>query len=320
MSENLTVLVAGGAGFIGTNFCGRLLKEGFKVICLDNFVTSSKSNIEQYLANLNFQFIEFDISRGIPVLEADQKVDYIVNLACPASPIDYQNLPIETLEVCSQGTKNLLELAASNRARFIHASTSEVYGDPDVHPQPETYWGRVNSYGPRSCYDEGKRYAESLIWVYRRKRNVNTGVFRIFNTYGPFMRPRDGRVITNFVRQALSGENITVYGEGAQTRSFCYVDDLVDGILRFMKSDEEGPINLGNPGEFTIRQLAEMVIRLTDTKSQMVQSPMPADDPRQRKPDITRAQQKLNWQPVVPLEEGLKKTIEWIRSERISNY
>lgn len=318
--ENNVVLVVGGAGFIGTNFCGRLLKEGFKVICLDNFITSSKANIEQYKSHPNFQLLEFDLTRGIPVLESSQTVDYVVNLACPASPIDYQNLPIETLEVCSQGTKNLLELAATNHARFIHASTSEVYGDPDVHPQPETYWGHVNSYGPRACYDEGKRYAEALIWVYRRKRNVNTGVLRIFNTYGPFMRPFDGRVITNFVRQALAGEDITVYGEGAQTRSFCYVDDLVEGMLRFMKSAEEGPINLGNPGEFTIRQLAEMVIRLTNTKSQMIQAPMPDDDPRQRKPDISRAQQKLNWQPVIPLEEGLKKTIEWMKSEKISNF
>lgn len=311
--DNNTVLIAGGAGFIGTNFCGRLLKEGYRVICLDNFVTSSKANIEQYLSNQNFQFIEFDISRGIPVLEAGQKVDYVVNLACPASPIDYQNLPVETLEVCSHGTKNLLDLAKGQNARFVHASTSEVYGDPNVHPQPETYWGHVNSYGPRACYDEGKRFAEALIWVYRHKYNLNTGIFRIFNTYGPYMRPRDGRVVTNFVWQALSGEDITIYGEGLQTRSFCYVDDLVEGIIRFMKSDLEGPINLGNPGEFTIRQLADLVLQMTGSQSKIIQAPMPKDDPRQRKPDISQAKAKLNWEPQVPLDQGLVKTIEWLK-------
>lgn len=314
-NNSKTVLVAGGAGFIGTNFCRKLLEENFAVICLDNFVTGKKSNIQQFSNNPKFIFIEFDISCGMPKLKDVSKIDYTVNLACPASPVDYQKLPLETLKVCSQGTENLLKLAKFYDSRFIHASTSEVYGDPEIHPQKESYWGHVNSYGPRACYDEGKRYAEALIYVYRQKYDLATGIFRIFNTYGQFMRPRDGRVVTNFIRQALNGEDITVYGDGQQTRSFCHVDDLAEGVLKFMISNLEGPINLGNPNEFTIRELAEKIIKLTGSQSKIIMRPIPKDDPKQRCPDISQSWKKLNWKPKINLEEGLKRTIKWIKND-----
>ncbi|MCX6808608.1 MAG: SDR family oxidoreductase [Candidatus Berkelbacteria bacterium] len=306
-----TYLVAGGAGFIGSNLIGKLLEEkGAKVICLDNFLTGEKKNLVEFEANPNFEFFEHDIVKPIKI---DQKLDYIINLACPASPPDYRSHPIETLEVCSIGVKNLLDLALRNSARFVHASTSEVYGDPLEHPQTESYWGHVNSYGERSCYDEGKRFAESLIYIYKKDLGLNSGLIRIFNTYGPKMRPFDGRVVTNFIRQALANEDITMYGDGKQSRSFCYVDDQIEAQIKMLHSDFEGPVNIGNPNEFTMLELAEGVIKLTDSKSKIVHKPLPADDPTQRQPDISLAKENLAWEPKVQLEEGLKKTIEWLR-------
>lgn len=309
------ILVTGGAGFLGSHLIDRLLARGDEVICLDNLFTGSKRNVEHLLGHPRFEFMRHDVT--FPVyLEVDQ----IYNLACPASPIHYQHDPVQTTKTSVHGAINMLGLAKRVKARIFQASTSEVYGDPAVHPQPEGYWGNVNTIGPRSCYDEGKRCAETLFFDYHRQHGLDIRVARIFNTYGPRMHPNDGRVVSNFIVQALQGQDITLYGSGEQTRSFCYVDDLIEGFIRFMDLPRAedggpgfpGPINLGNPGEFTIRQLAEMVIALTGSKSQMVFKPLPADDPLQRKPNIALAQTCLNqWQPAVQLEEGLGKTIAY---------
>lgn len=307
-----TYLISGGAGFIGSHLVEALLKRGERVVCYDNFLTGVKENIQPFLNNPNFKFVEWNICQPFKVGE---QVDYVLNLACPASPIDYRKNPVETLEVSSVGVKNMLEVARENKARFFHTSTSEVYGDPLEHPQKETYWGRVNCYGERSCYDEGKRFAEALIYIYRKDFGVNTGIIRIFNTYGPQMKPFDGRVVSTFIRQALRDEDITIYGDGSQSRAFCYISDQIDAELKMIHSDEEGPINIGNPGEFTMLELAKKVISITDSKSKLVYSNLPKDDPTQRKPDITLAQQKLGWEPKIDLDEGLKKTIQWFREK-----
>lgn len=302
------VLVTGGAGFLGSFLCERLLNEGSDVICVDNFYTGSKQNIVHLLSNPFFEVIRHDITFPLYI-----EVDEIYNLACPASPIHYQNDPVQTTKVNVHGAINMLGLAKRIKAKIFQASTSEVYGDPDIHPQPEEYWGNVNCIGPRSCYDEGKRCAETLFFDYRRQHKLEIKVARIFNTYGPRMHPNDGRVVSNFIMQALKGNPITVYGEGSQTRSFCYVDDLIDGFIRLMASPYEvtGPINLGNPGEFTILELTRKIIELTGSKSELRFDPLPQDDPKQRKPDITKAKQILGWEPTVPLVEGLKKTIDY---------
>lgn len=307
-----TYLLSGGAGFIGSNLTKRLLENPEnKVICLDNLITGKKENIAEFLSLPNYDFREVDI---IKPLEITEKIDYVLNLACPASPIDYRKNPIETLEVSAIGTKNMLEIARQNKARFFHTSTSEVYGDPLEHPQKETYWGHVNSYGERSCYDEAKRYAEALIYFYRKDFGVNTGLIRIFNTYGPKMDAYDGRVVTNFIRQALKSEDITIYGDGKQTRSFCYIDDQVEAEMKMIHSEIEGPINIGNPGEFTMIELAEKVLQLTGSKSKLIHVDLPKDDPTQRRPDISLAKDLLGWEPKVHLDEGLKKTIEWFKN------
>jgi UDP-glucuronate decarboxylase len=306
----MRTLVTGGAGFIGSHLCRRLLREGHEVICLDNLFTGSKSNVEELLDDRNFEFIRHDITEPI-LLE----VEWIFNLACPASPIHYQFNPVKTVKTSVMGAINMLGLAKRVHARILHSSTSEVYGDPAVHPQPESYWGHVNPIGPRSCYDEGKRVAETLMFDYHRQNGVDVRVIRIFNTYGPRMAQNDGRVVSNFILQALKGEDITLYGDGSQTRSFQYVDDLLEGMLRMMQQDGFiGPVNLGNPEEFTIRELAEKVIQLTGSRSVLREGPLPQDDPRIRKPDIRLAGEKLNgWLPRVPLAEGLPPTIEWFR-------
>ncbi|WHZ10403.1 MAG: UDP-glucuronate decarboxylase [Burkholderiaceae bacterium] len=302
------ILVTGGAGFLGSHLCERLLADGGEVICVDNFFTGSKANIAHLLGNPHFESIRHDV-----VFPLYLEVDQIYNLACPASPVHYQFDPVQTLKTSVHGAINMLGLAKRTGARIFQASTSEVYGDPEVHPQPESYWGRVNPIGARSCYDEGKRCAETLFFDYHRRHGLDVKVARIFNTYGPRMHPDDGRVVSNFIVQALSGEPITVYGEGLQTRSFCYVDDLIEGFVRLMTTadDVQGPVNLGNPGEFTIRQLAERVIALTGSSSKLVFQPLPQDDPRQRQPDITLARELLGWEPTVMLDEGLTKTIEY---------
>jgi len=305
-------LVAGGAGFIGAHLCKTLLSKG-KVFCIDNLQTGNKKNIKLLLSSSNFTFTKLDIRKTIDLSE---KFDYVINLACPASPFDYRDDPIGTLETCSNGVKNLLDIALKNKARFIQASTSEVYGDPLEHPQKENYKGNVNSYGERSCYDEGKRFAESLIYYYRHDFGLNTGIVRIFNTYGPKMKPFDGRVVSTFIRQVLNNEEITVFGKGDQTRSFCYVSDLVNGLDKMIHSNAEGPLNLGNPQEFTVLELAKKVIKLTDSKSKIIYKDLPADDPTKRKPDITKAQKELGWQPEIVLEDGLKQTIEWFKKEK----
>ena len=305
-----TILITGGAGFIGSHLCDRLIKDGFKVICLDNFVTGTRDNIKHLLRNRNFKFIKHDATKPVAVKE---KLDYVLHFASLASPEDYLRLPIETLKAGSLATHNALELAKSKKAKFILASTSEVYGDPAVHPQPETYWGNVNPVGVRSCYDESKRFAEALTMAYRRVHKLDTKIVRIFNTYGPRMRIKDGRVVPNFIYQGLKGLALTVYGNGRQTRSFCYVDDLVEGIIRLMRAKTNDPVNLGNPNEFTIMELAHIVVKLTAAKDQIVYKPLPQDDPRQRKPDISRAKKLLNWKPMVELKDGLKKTIEWFK-------
>ncbi|MBR4461026.1 MAG: SDR family oxidoreductase [Erysipelotrichaceae bacterium] len=304
------VLVTGGAGFIGSHLCERLLNENYDVICMDNLFTGQKDNIRHLLGNPYFEFIRQDVLEDI-YIECDQ----IYNLACPASPIHYQYDPIKTIKTSFIGSLNTLGLAKRCHARILQASTSEVYGDPEIHPQPESYWGHVNPNGIRSCYDEGKRAAETLFFDYHRQHNVDIKVVRIFNTYGPNMRGDDGRVVSNFIVQALKDEDITIYGDGSQTRSFCYVDDLVDGLIRMMNSREgfTGPVNLGNPGEFTMLQLAEKVIELTGSKSRIVYLPLPQDDPTQRKPVIDLAKKELGWEPKVPLEEGLQKTIEYFK-------
>lgn len=302
------ILVTGGAGFIGSHLCERLLAEGHDVICVDNFYTGTKRNIAPMQANPYFEAIRHDVTFPL-YIEADQ----IFNLACPASPVHYQNDPVQTTKVSVHGAINLLGLAKRLRIPILQASTSEVYGDPSVHPQVETYWGNVNPIGPRACYDEGKRCAETLFFDYHRQLNLQIKVARIFNTYGPRMHPNDGRVVSNFIVQALKGKPITIYGDGQQTRSFCYVDDLVDGLVRLMRTDPSvtGPINLGNPTEFTILELAERVLKITGSKSKIDRQPLPVDDPRQRQPDITRAREQLGWMPTVELEEGLRRTIEY---------
>jgi UDP-glucuronate decarboxylase len=302
------VLITGGAGFLGSHLCERLLAEGNEVICADNFFTGSKRNIVHLLANPYFELIRHDVTFPLYV-----EVDEIYNLACPASPVNYQFDPVQTLKTSVHGAINMLGLAKRVKAKIFQASTSEVYGDPEVHPQPESYWGRVNTIGIRSCYDEGKRCAETLCFDYYRQHNVRIKVARIFNTYGPRMHPNDGRVVSNFIVQAIKGEPITIYGEGQQTRSFCYVDDLIEGFVQLMATKDEvtGPVNLGNPGEFTIRQLAERVLELTGSSSKLIFKPLPQDDPRQRQPDTRLAKELLNWEPVLMLDQGLMKTIDY---------
>jgi len=302
------ILVTGGAGFVGSHLCDALLAAGHEVLCADNFFTGNKANIEALLDHPYFELIRHDVTFPLYV-----EVDEIYNLACPASPIHYQHDPVQTLKTSVHGAINMLGLAKRLKARILQASTSEVYGDPNVHPQPEEYWGNVNPIGPRSCYDEGKRCAETLFFDYHRQFRLPIKVARIFNTYGPRMHPNDGRVVSNFIVQALRGDPITIYGDGKQTRSFCFVSDLVEGLRRLMDSPEDttGPINLGNPGEFTMIELAEAVIRLTGSASPMVFRPAPVDDPRQRQPDITKARGKLGWEPTIPLEQGLVHTIAY---------
>jgi UDP-glucuronate decarboxylase len=304
------ILITGGAGFLGSHLCEHLLAQGHDIICLDNFFTGSKNNILHLLSNPHFELIRHDIINPIFL-----EVEEIYNLACPASPVHYQYNPIKTIKTNVMGAINTLGLAKRVRATILQASTSEVYGDPEVHPQKEDYWGRVNPIGIRSCYDEGKRAAECLMMDYHRQNHVNIKIVRIFNTYGPRMAPDDGRVVSNFIVQALRGEDITVFGDGSQTRSFCYVDDMIDGLIRMMGTPKGflGPVNLGNPAEFTILELAEILIRMTGSRAKIVFKPLPQDDPTQRKPDITLAQKKLGWQPRVPLVEGLAKTIEYFR-------
>ena len=311
------VLVTGGAGFLGSHLCERLVEQGHDVICLDNFFTSQKSNVAHLLSRSNFELIRHDIT-----LPMYLEVDEIFNLACPAAPGHYQYNPIKTMKTSVMGAINVLGMAKRCRAKVLQASTSEVYGDPEIHPQPESYRGAVNPIGPRACYDEGKRAAETLFFDYHRSNRVNIRVVRIFNTYGPRMHPFDGRVISNFIRQALCGEDITIFGDGSHTRSFCYRDDLIEGILRMMNAPDDfiGPVNLGNPGEFTIKELAELVIELTGASSKIVYCPLPADDPSQRQPDIALAKSRLSWQPTIPLREGLAKTIEWFRTIDMSHY
>ncbi|MEJ8566869.1 UDP-glucuronic acid decarboxylase family protein [Elongatibacter sediminis] len=306
----LRILVTGGAGFLGSHLCERLLREGHDILCVDNFYTSTRRNIIPFLDHPNFELMRHDVTFPLYV-----EVDRIYNLACPASPIHYQRDPVQTTKTSVHGAINMLGLAKRTGARILQASTSEVYGDPEVHPQTESYWGNVNPIGVRSCYDEGKRCAETLFFDYWRQHGLPIKVARIFNTYGPRMLPNDGRVVSNFIVQALQARDITVYGDGEQTRSFCYVDDLVDGLIRLMESDDEitGPVNLGNPGEFSIRQLAEQVTELVGSGSSIVYEPLPEDDPTQRKPDISEARRHLGWNPVVALEDGLPRTVEYFR-------
>jgi UDP-glucuronate decarboxylase len=308
MSIDNRVLVTGGAGFIGSYLCERLIGKGHEVLCVDNFFTGSRKNIASLQGNPRFELMRHDVTFPLYV-----EVDGIYNLACPASPVHYQFDPVQTTKVSVHGAINMLGLAKRVKAKILQASTSEVYGDPDVHPQNEEYWGNVNPIGPRSCYDEGKRCAETLFFDYWRQHKLGIKVARIFNTYGPRMHPNDGRVVSNFIVQALRGDAITLYGDGTQTRSFCYVEDLVDGLIKLMESPETvtGPINLGNPSEITIRTLAETIVEMTGSKSKIEYRPLPTDDPRQRKPDISRAQNFLNWRPSTPLQEGLAKTIEY---------
>ena len=305
----MRILVTGGAGFLGSHLCERLLKDGHEVVCIDNLFTGRKSNIEHLLTNAKFEFVRHDV-----IDPFKYEVDQIYNLACPASPPHYQYNPIKTIKTSVMGSINCLGLAKRLKARVFQASTSEVYGDPQVHPQPESYWGNVNPIGKRSCYDEGKRCAETLFFDYHRENKVDIRVVRIFNTYGPRMHEADGRVVSNFIVQALRGEDITIYGDGSQTRSFCYVDDLIEGFVRFMAQTETvGPMNLGNPGEFSMLQLAELTVKLVGGKSKIVHKPLPADDPKQRRPDITLAKKVLKWAPKVELEEGLQRTIGYFR-------
>jgi UDP-glucuronate decarboxylase len=304
------VLVTGGAGFLGSHLCERLVSEDYDVLCVDNFFTGTKRNVQALLSSPRFELMRHDVTFPLYV-----EVDEIYNLACPASPIHYQFDPVQTTKTSVHGAINMLGLAKRVKARILQASTSEVYGDPEVHPQVESYWGRVNPIGPRSCYDEGKRCAETLFFDYWRQHKLDIKVVRIFNTYGPRMHPNDGRVVSNFIVQALKGEPITIFGDGRQTRSFCYVDDLIDALVRMMNSRQgfTGPVNIGNPGEFTMLELAELVVRLSGSKSRMDFKPLPADDPRQRRPDIAVAGQELGWKPTVALEDGLKETITYFR-------
>lgn len=306
----IKTLVTGGAGFLGSHLCDRLIARGEDVLCVDNFFTGSKANVSHLLGEPNFELMRHDVTFPLYV-----EVNRIFNLACPASPVHYQHDPVQTTKTSVHGAINMLGLAKRVKARILQASTSEVYGDPEVHPQPESYWGKVNPIGIRSCYDEGKRCAETLFFDYHRQHALEIKVMRIFNTYGPRMHPQDGRVVSNFIVQALKGEDITIYGDGQQTRSFCYVDDLIEGMLRLMDSPAEftGPVNIGNPSEFTMLQLAENVLRLVGSKSKLVFQPLPADDPKQRKPLIDLAQQELSWTPKVALEDGLKETITYFK-------
>tara|TARA_R110002072_G_scaffold297029_1_gene469467 strand:+ start:1544 stop:2485 length:942 start_codon:yes stop_codon:yes gene_type:complete len=308
MHSSKRILVTGGAGFLGSHLCGRLVAQGHDVICVDNFFTGSKENITDLLDKNNFELMRHDVTFPLYV-----EVDEIYNLACPASPIHYQHDPVQTTKTSVHGAINMLGLAKRTGAKIFQASTSEVYGDPQVHPQPEDYWGHVNPIGQRSCYDEGKRCAETLFFDYHRQHQLRIKVARIFNTYGPNMHPNDGRVVSNFIMQALRNEPITLFGDGSQTRSFCYVDDLIEGILMLMDTGDEvtGPINLGNPYEFTIRELAEKVIELTQSSSRLVLHPLPSDDPLQRQPNIGEAKSKLHWEPTIQLEEGLGKAIQY---------
>ncbi len=311
------ILVTGGAGFLGSHLCERLISLGHDVICLDNFFTSQKSNVEHLLKYPNFELIRHDVTLPI-FLEVDQ----VYHLACPAAPGHYQYNPIKTIKTSVLGSINMLGMAKRCRAKILLASTSEVYGDPLIHPQVETYWGNVNPIGIRSCYDEGKRVAETLFMDYHRSNKVNIRIVRIFNTYGPRMHPYDGRVVSTFIRQALTNQPITIFGEGEQTRSFCYRDDLIEGFIRLMNGPDSfiGPVNIGNPNEFTIAQLAEHVLRITGSKSKLEKRPLPPDDPTRRQPDITLARRHLQWEPTVPLEAGLQKTIEWFKSIDLSHY
>ena len=310
VSNRKRVLVTGGAGFLGSHLCERLLKEGCDVLCLDNFYSGTKDNVAHLLNNLHFELMRHDVTFPLYV-----EIDEIYNLACPASPVHYQWDPVQTTKTSVHGAINMLGLAKRTKAKILQASTSEVYGDPEIHPQKENYWGHVNPIGIRSCYDEGKRCAETLFFDYHRQHNLGIKVVRIFNTYGPRMHPNDGRVVSNFIVQALRGENITIYGDGSQTRSFCYVDDLIEGFIRMMATSQEvtGPINIGNPTEFTIKQLAETVIKMVGGESELVLNPLPQDDPKQRQPDITVARKALDWEPQVNLEQGLRKTIEYFK-------
>jgi UDP-glucuronate decarboxylase len=307
----MRILITGGAGFLGSHLCDKLLAQGHDVICLDNLFTGSKANIAHLFGNPNFEFVRHDV-----IDPYKYEVDQIYNLACPASPPHYQYNPIKTTKTSVMGAINCLGLAKRTKARVFQASTSEVYGDPSVHPQPESYWGNVNPIGRRSCYDEGKRVAETLFFDYHRENKVDIRIVRIFNTYGPRMHPNDGRVVSNFIVQALKGVDLTIYGDGQQTRSFCYVDDLLEGFVRLMDQTETvGPVNIGNPGEFTMLELAQQVLKLTNSKSKIVHKPLPADDPKQRRPDITLAQKYLKWEPKVQLAEGLAKTIEYFKTK-----
>ena len=305
-----TILVTGGAGFIGSHLCEVLLGQGKKVICIDNFVTGKKENIAELLENENFSFVEHDISNP---LEISESVDQIFELASPASPVDFPKIPIEILTTGSLGLKNVLDFAVEKKARVLHTSTSEVYGDPLEHPQKESYWGNVNPIGERSCYDEAKRFGEALMMAYKRKKGLDPRIVRIFNTYGPKMRPDDGRVVPTFIKQALSNQPISVFGDGKQTRSFCFVKDEVAGLIALMESDYSLPVNIGNPSEITILEFAKKIVELCGSKSQIDFKPLPKDDPVRRKPDISLAKEKLGWEPKVSLEEGLKKTIDWFK-------
>jgi dTDP-glucose 4,6-dehydratase len=306
----MRVLVTGAAGFLGSHLCDRLLADGHRVIGMDNYITGSPANLAHLERHPAFQFVRHDVTTFI---EVEGPLDGVLHFASPASPVDYLELPIQTLKVGSLGTHKALGLAKAKSARFLLASTSETYGDPLVHPQPETYWGNVNPVGPRGVYDEAKRFAEAMTMAYHRYHGLDTRIVRIFNTFGPRMRPHDGRVVSNFIIQALRSEPLTVYGDGSQTRSFCYVDDLIEGIVRLFERGSHDPTNIGNPGEFTVLQLAERVLALTGSKSEIVRRPLPVDDPRVRQPDITRAKQLLGWEPRVPLDEGLRRTIEYFR-------
>lgn len=308
---NQKILITGGAGFLGSHLSERLLSEGQDVLCLDNFFTGSKNNVSHLMRNPHFELMRHDVTLPLYV-----EVDQIYNLACPASPVHYQHDPVHTTKTSVFGAINMLGLAKRMNARIFQASTSEVYGDPEMHPQPESYWGKVNPIGIRSCYDEGKRCAETLFFGYHQRHNLDIKVARIFNTYGPRMHPNDGRVVSNFIVQALKGEDITIYGDGQQTRSFCYVDDLIEGFVRLMNTESgiTGPVNLGNPGEFTMLELAEKVIKHVGGKSKLAFHPLPQDDPKQRKPDIALAKKMLDWEPKVALDDGLKRTVEYFRS------
>ncbi len=311
MFDTCRILVTGGAGFLGSHLCERLLADGADVLCVDNYFTGSRRNIAHLIGDKRFEAMRHDVT--FPLYA---EVERIYNLACPASPIHYQHDPVQTTKTSVHGAINMLGLAKRLRARILQASTSEVYGDPTVHPQDESYWGNVNPIGPRSCYDEGKRCAETLFFDYYRQHRLQIRVVRVFNTYGPRMHPNDGRVVSNFIMQALTGKPITIYGDGSQSRAFCYVDDLIDGMVRFMgvEADEPGPLNLGNPSGLTMMELAELVLRLTASSSRIEYRPLPANDPRQRRPDITKAQRLLKWQPKVPLEDGLNRTIAYFKA------